>query len=80
MVIWCARQGRDGACLSQSVAVLGGSGVYSGDTAQSTINLTPAHSDTDILQSQSSSPSSSSSHSVCQLQGKQLIVTSLPFI
>ena len=41
---------QDGACYSQSVAVLGGSGltgvwcgVYSGDTAQSTINLCPAH-------------------------------------
>ena len=69
---------QDGACYSQSVAVLGGSGltgvwcgVYSGDTAQSTINLTPTHSDTDILHSHSSSSPSSPS-SVCQLLGTQL--------
>lgn len=47
---------QDGACYSQSVAVLGGSGltgvwcgVYSGDTAQSTINLWPAHTVTPSL-------------------------------
>ena len=44
--IWCARlEGWHGACYSHCGAMLGleWREVYSGDTAQSTINLGPAH-------------------------------------
>ena len=50
--IWCARlEGWHGACYSHCRAMLGleWREVYSGDTAQSTINLWPAHTVTPTL-------------------------------